>query len=117
MQRPRVGHVITRLILGGAQENTLHTVVGQRADYGVTLVIGVDDGTEGTLRDRAAAANVRMLVVPTLVRPIRPLTDIRALVALVRILRREQFDVVHTHSSKAGIVGRIAARIAGVPVV
>jgi len=117
MERPRVAHIITRLILGGAQENTLYTVIGQQRDYDVTLIIGVDDGTEGTLRDRAAAANVRMLVVPTLVRPIRPLTDIRALVALVRILRREQFDVVHTHSSKAGIVGRIAARIAGVPVV
>jgi glycosyltransferase involved in cell wall biosynthesis len=117
MQRPRVGHVITRLILGGAQENTLHTVVGQRADYDVTLVIGVDDGTEGTLRDRAVAANVRMLVVPTLVRPIRPLTDVLALLELVRLFRRERFEIVHTHSSKAGILGRLAAWIAGVPVV
>ena len=71
MERPRVAHIITRLILGGAQENTLYTVIGQQRDYDVTLIIGVDDGTEGTLRDRAAAANVRMLVVPTLVRPIR----------------------------------------------
>jgi glycosyltransferase involved in cell wall biosynthesis len=116
-ERPRVGHIITRLILGGAQENTLYTVIGQQRDYDVTLIIGVDDGTEGSLRDRAAAANVRVLVVPTLVRPIRPLTDLRALASLVRLLRRERFDVVHTHSSKAGILGRLAARIAGVPVV
>jgi glycosyltransferase involved in cell wall biosynthesis len=117
MERPRVAHIITRLILGGAQENTLYTVIGQQRDYDVTLIIGVDDGTEGTLRDRAAAANVRLVVVPALVRPIQPLTDLRALVALVRLLRKGRFDVVHTHSSKAGILGRIAARIAGVPVV
>jgi len=117
MKRPRVAHIITRLILGGAQENTLYTVIGQQRDYDVTLVIGVDDGTEGSLRDRATAANVRVIVVPTLVRPIRPLTDLRALISLVRLLRRERFDIVHTHSSKAGIIGRLAARLAGVPVV
>ena len=117
MERPRVAHIITRLILGGAQENTLYTAIGQQRDYDVTLIIGVDDGTEGTLRDRAAAANVRVMVVPTLVRPIRPLTDLRALSALVRVLRQGRFDIVHTHSSKAGILGRLAARIAGVPIV
>jgi glycosyltransferase involved in cell wall biosynthesis len=117
VERPRVAHIITRLILGGAQENTLYTAIGQQRDYDVTLIIGVDDGTEGTLRDRAAAADVRVVVVPTLVRPIRPLTDLRALAALVRLLRKGRFDVVHTHSSKAGIIGRIAARLAGVPVV
>jgi glycosyltransferase involved in cell wall biosynthesis len=117
MERPRVAHIITRLILGGAQENTLYTVIGQQRDYDVTLFIGVDDGTEGSLRQRAAAANVRLVVVPTLVRPIQPFTDLRALFALVRLLRNGRFDIVHTHSSKAGILGRIAARIAGVPVV
>jgi glycosyltransferase involved in cell wall biosynthesis len=115
--RPRVAHIITRLILGGAQENTLYTVIGQQRDYDVTLIIGVDDGTEGSLRDQAAAAKVRLIVVPTLVREIRPLTDLRALLSLVRLLRRERFDIVHTHSSKAGILGRVAARMAGVPVV
>jgi glycosyltransferase involved in cell wall biosynthesis len=117
MERPRVAHIITRLILGGAQENTLYTVIGQQRDYDVTLFIGVDDGTEGSLRDRAAAANVRLVVVPSLVRPIQPFTDLRALFALARLLRKGRFDIVHTHSSKAGILGRIAARIAGVPVV
>ncbi len=117
MERPRVAHIITRLILGGAQENTLYTVIGQQRDYDVTLIIGVDDGTEGTLRDHATAANVHLIVVPTLVRPIRPLTDLRALATLVRLLRAGSYDVVHTHSSKAGILGRIAARLAGVPVV
>ncbi len=113
----RVAHIITRLILGGAQENTLYTVIGQQRDYDVTLIIGVDDGQEGSLHARAHAAGVRMIVVPTLVRPIRPLTDVRALIALVHLLRRGRYDIVHTHSSKAGILGRIAARLAGVPIV
>lgn len=83
----------------------------------MTLIVGVDDGTEGTLLDRARAAAVNIVVVPTLVRPIRPLTDLRALAALVKLLRDGRYEIVHTHSSKAGILGRLAARIAGVPIV
>jgi len=57
------------------------------------------------------------VTVPTLVRPIRPLTDLRALFALVRLFRGEKYHIVHTHSSKAGILGRMAARMAGIPIV
>jgi glycosyltransferase involved in cell wall biosynthesis len=119
-ERPaRVLHVITRLILGGAQENTLLTVIGQHRNprYAVTLLSGIDDGPEGNLHDRAHAAGVDLVLEPTLVRPIRPLTDLRCLVRLWRFMRRGRFDIVHTHSSKAGILGRIAARRAGVPIV
>ncbi len=120
MDRPiRVLHVITRLILGGAQENTLLTVVGQQQDprYRVTLLAGVDEGPEGTLHDQARAAGVDLVLLPTLVRPIRPVLDVRAFVALYRFMRKGHYDIVHTHSSKAGILGRLAARAAGVPIV
>jgi glycosyltransferase involved in cell wall biosynthesis len=120
VERPiRVLHVITRLIVGGAQENTLLTVIGQQADarFRVTLLSGIDLGPEGNLHERARAAGVDLVLVPWLVRPIRPLTDLRALAGLWRFMRRGGFDVVHTHSSKAGILGRVAARLAGVPVV
>ena len=50
-------------------------------------------------------------------RRMTPLTDLRCLLALVRIMRRERFDVVHTHTPKAGLLGQLAARLAGVPVV
>jgi len=115
----RVAHVITRLILGGAQENTLYTAIGQHRNpaFAVTLVVGSDDGTEGSLRDRALAAGLELVEISSLVRPVRPHTDMRALWALYRLMRRRQFDIVHTHSSKAGILGRAAARAAGVPVV
>jgi glycosyltransferase involved in cell wall biosynthesis len=115
----RVLHVITRLILGGAQQNTLSTAIGQHRDprFDVTLMCGIDNSPEGDLHEEAHASGVRLVIEPLLVRPIRPLTDLRALWRLYRFMRRERFDVVHTHSSKAGILGRLAARLAGVPVV
>ena len=115
----RVAHVITRLILGGAQENTLYTAIGQHRNpvFDVTLIVGSDDGTEGSLREQAEAAGLRVVEIPSLVRPIRPLTDIYALWCLYRLFRRKRFEIVHTHSSKAGILGRIAARAAHVPIV
>lgn len=115
----KVLHVITRLIVGGAQENTLFTAIGQHRDprYDVTLLAGFDGGPEGDLHGEARAAGVRLVLLPALVRPIRPWTDFVALAALGRFMRAERFDIVHTHSSKAGILGRLAARMVGVPVV
>jgi glycosyltransferase involved in cell wall biosynthesis len=119
MPKVKVLHIITRLILGGAQENTLFTVIGQQRSglYDVVLLSGIDEGPEGTLHDQAMAADVNLVLVPWLIRPIRPITDVIALVALYRFIKQGKFDIVHTHSSKAGILGRIAARMAGVPVV
>lgn len=120
MNQPlRIAHIITRLILGGAQENTLYTVIGQQRTPGfvVTLIVGAEDAVEGDLTAQARASNVDLVVVPSLVRPVRPLTDMRALMDLYRLLRKGRYDIVHTHSSKAGIIGRIAARMAGVPIV
>jgi len=115
----RVLHVITRLIVGGAQENTLFTAEGQTRTPGmkVTLLAGVDDGPEGNLHDRARAEGVELALMDELVRPIAPRLDAVALWRLVAFMRRGRFDVVHTHSSKAGILGRVAARLAGVPIV
>jgi glycosyltransferase involved in cell wall biosynthesis len=115
----RVLHVITRFIVGGAMENTLLTVLGQMRDprFAVTLYSGIDLGPEGNLHDAAHAQGVNLILTPHLVRPIRPLTDLRALIALTRFIRRGRYDVVHTHATKAGIIGRLAARLAGTPVV
>ncbi len=114
----RVLHIITRLIVGGAQENTLLSVEGldRMADYDVTLVTGVDNGPEGDLLARARA-NTRLIVVPELGRNINPFADIKALWALYRLIRRGRYHIVHTHSSKAGVLGRIAAKMAGTPII
>lgn len=115
----RVLHVITRLIVGGAMENTLYTVIGQMKDrrYEVTLFSGIDDGPEGSLLEVARDRGINLVLSPHLVRPIRPASDLRALIELTRFIRAGRFHIVHTHASKAGILGRIAARLAGTPIV
>lgn len=114
----RVLHVITRLILGGAQENTLLTVEGldRMPEYEVTLATGVDEGPEGSLLERARRTT-RLVVIPELGRQISPLADIVAFWKLYRLMRRGRYHIVHTHSSKAGVLGRVAAALARTPIV
>jgi len=111
----KICHVITRLILGGAQENTLATVLGLAArGHDLTLVAGPTEGPEGALFELAPGlrqpARVRVILEPHLVRPLRPWHDVLAWLRLARHFRAEQYDIVHTHSSKAGVIGRLAAR-------
>jgi glycosyltransferase involved in cell wall biosynthesis len=115
----RIVHVITRLIIGGAQENTLLTVEGLQRNHGddVTLITGPAEGPEGDLFDRAKRNELKVEVMPELVRAIRPVKDMSAYWKLRSAFRRLKPDVVHTHSSKAGIVGRAAAWHERVPVV
>jgi glycosyltransferase involved in cell wall biosynthesis len=114
----RVLHAITRLIVGGAQENTLFTAA--RLDprrFEVDVVSGPQTGSEGSLIEEARAQGIPLTILPDLVRQVSPAHDARALQALTRHMRQGNYDIVHTHSSKAGILGRLAARRAGVPII
>jgi glycosyltransferase involved in cell wall biosynthesis len=116
----RVCHIITRLIVGGAQENTLYTVLGLRQlpHYEVVdLVTGPTTGPEGSIEKKAVEAGVDLIRVPELIRAIRPMTDLAALRKLKKILREGRYDIVHTHSAKAGVLGRMAAQSVGVPII
>ncbi len=114
----KICHVITRMIVGGAQENTLLTILGHlRKGHEVTLITGPSPGREGELLRNVDFPPFEIIELPSLVRELHPLNDFKAYRVLRGIFKERQFDVVHTHSSKAGIVGRIAARHAGVPVV
>ncbi len=111
--RPLVVHLITRLELGGAQQNTLYCAAHHdRSRYRVALWAGAGGILDAEAR-AIADANVRLF--PWLVHPIRPHRDVLALVRLVATMREAKPALVHTHSSKAGILGRAAAQIAGVP--
>ncbi len=117
MSRIRIAHIITRLCKGGAQENTFHTVrLADRDRFEVSLISGPTSGAEGSIEDRVASTGIEVLREATLVRPVSPARDALALAGLVRKLRRGRYHLVHTHTSKAGILGRLAARIAGVPI-
>src|SRR5438270_32894 len=87
-ERIRVLHVITRMIVGGAQENTLLSVEGldRRPEYEVTLASGVDSGPEGDLLTRARETT-RLVIIPELCRNVNPLSDMIALRKLYRMIR------------------------------
>lgn len=106
----RILHLITRLIFGGAQHNTVLTCAAQvAAGHEVHLCIGPTSGPEGSLIAEAECGGAVMHHEPTLVREASPLKDVRCVRALRRLIREIDPDVVHTHSSKAGILGRAAA--------
>ena len=115
----RVTHVITRLIVGGAQENTIASVLGlrQKPALEVSLVSGPTVGPEGSLEPVFAGQPALLTLVPELVRPIHPWKDWLALRRLIKIFRSSRPDIVHTHSGKAGFLGRLAAARAGVPII
>ncbi len=106
---------MTRLLRAGSEENVLLTSKGQLQDgQEVHLLHGPDSSRD--LVDRLVP-DLPLIEVPNLVRPIRGLQDLKAFYETRDILRRLKPDVVHTHQSKAGVIGRAAARAAGVPCV
>lgn len=115
----KTAHIITRLILGGAQENTLLTVEDQHHIWHdpVTLITGPGLGPEGSLIQRAEHGGLDVKVIPELRRNIHPWRDWVSYRALVRMLREIRPEIVHTHSGKAGILGRAAAHKLGIPAV
>jgi len=124
-ERRYVLHLITRMDGGGSARNTFLTAIGHdRKQFRVGLIHGrpVPLTAEEAAVMKAdlkllSQAGVRVFEVPALVREVRPILDARATVALWRLLCRERPALVHTHTSKAGVVGRLAAWLARVPVV
>jgi len=112
----RVAHVITRLIVGGAQENTVSTVLGlhEKPDVDVRLYCGPTTGPEGSLEPLVQNNGDLFHLVPNLIRPVRLLSDWLACRQLQREFESFRPDIVHTHSGKAGFIGRLAAKHAGV---
>lgn len=112
----KICHIITRMILGGAQENTLLTVIGHiEKGHDVVLVTGPSPGPEGELLKKRKHPDFEIIINSHLIRELNPFHDIAAYFSLKSFLKSRGFDVVHTHSSKAGIIGRAAAKSAGVP--
>lgn len=115
----RVMHIITRMIIGGAQENTLYNCLDLVHDFGdeVLLVTGPEQGPEGGLLEEGRAGGLKIEACDPLRRNIEPITDWRAYRSLLKLIDRYRPDVVHTHSAKGGMLGRMAAWKQRVPVV
>lgn len=113
-RRRSVAHIITRLDRGGSPQNTLLTVLGLDPSlYRATLITGLTTAPTPMMNRLLDRRDIDLIFVPSLIRPLSPVSDLRALWALYRICRRGEFDMVHTHGSKAGIIGRWAAWLAG----
>lgn len=109
----RIVHVVTRLLRAGSEENVISTCLGQAAlGHEVTLVYGRDHDPR---YHAEIGGTIRLECVESMVHPIDPLADIRATGEMTRLFRDLRADIVHTHQSKAGVIGRIAARRARVP--
>ena len=106
----RIVHIITRLILGGAQENTLITckLLADRG-HDVTLITGPALGPEGELFEQTKNQKYKVVIVPKMIRAICPLYDTISYFQIQKHLMQIKPDIVHTHSAKAGILGRFAA--------
>lgn len=114
----RVLHTITRLIIGGAQENTMFTAaLLDKTRFHVEVLSGPQTGSEGSLIEEVRNRGLPLTILPELVRQMSPKNDLVALWKLRRLMQAGHFTIVHTHSSKAGVLGRIAARLAKVPII
>lgn len=127
MEKVKVLHVITRFDKGGAAENTLLTTLGlDKNKYEVVLIKGLSLESEMSVEERtsldeglkqAELKGVKLITVPSLIRRINPILDLQALFSLYRIFLQEKPAIIHTHTSKAGILGRWASFFARVPIV
>jgi glycosyltransferase involved in cell wall biosynthesis len=114
----RVLRLFSRLNIGGPAIHVILATAGlDSRRYESHLIVGREGQDEGNFFDLARAKGVRFRVIPSFVRRINPVLDSMTLVRLYRLMKREQPDIVHTHTAKAGALGRIAARMAKVPVV
>ncbi len=124
--RTKVLHVITRLDRGGSAQNTLLTCLGLSDRYEMVLVHGLSLESQMTDREwqsvhsgivKAKDLGVKVVPISSLVRKIAPVQDLQAFFSLWRLMLQERPDIVHTHTSKTGILGRWAAKMAGVPII
>lgn len=108
----KVAHVITRMIIGGAQENTLSTVIGLKTrGHEVVLISGPSRGPEGSMERKIKSSGISFIQLKHLIRNISVWHDVMAFFELGVIFKKNKFDIIHTHSAKAGFLGRIAARV------
>jgi glycosyltransferase involved in cell wall biosynthesis len=118
MKKLKVLHTVTRMIVGGASENTmLSAQLLDKNKYDVRVLTGTKLSGAASLKEEAKRRGVVMDFSETLVREINPIKDLKHFIEFASYLKKHKFDIVHTHSSKAGIIHRIVAYLMGTKVV
>lgn len=118
LEKIKICRVITRLNIGGPAQHVILLTSGlPRERFETLLVAGREEKGEGSLLDLAVQQEARLLLIPELGRAVRPLRDLRAFLKLERLFCRWRPHIVHTHTSKAGALGRLAAWLARVPII
>ncbi len=114
----RVCHIITKMVYGGASLGTLHLVEClDSARFESTIICGTQSEAEGSLLEKAGNWEFKVITISELVREINPIRDLKAFLKLITIEKKNKYDIIHTHGSKAGVVGRSAAALSRVPVI
>ena len=112
----KVAHIIARMITGGADENTLFTVQGLNKDrYEVDLIMG--EQFDESVFNKVKNINFNIIQIKGLKWKLNYLYDPIVLIKFIKLMRKNRYDIVHTHTTKAGILGRVAAHLSGVPVI
>lgn len=112
-KRLRLLYLITKSELGGAQSHVADLVKGFSANYEVHLAAGAP----GPLTEQAKECGAQVHIIPNLIRSVNPFSDLTAVRQCVALAKRIQPDLIHAHSSKAGVVGRLAGRLTGIPTI
>jgi glycosyltransferase involved in cell wall biosynthesis len=111
--RPHILQIVTKADLGGAQVHVLDLLRGFQDDFEMVLATG----EEGYCTDQARSLGIECHVLPSLVQRIDPISDLKATAESIKLIRALRPDLVHCHTTKAGLVGRLAARLVNVPAV
>ena len=112
----RVAHIITRIITGGAEENTLYTVEGlDKGKYDVDIIVGEEFKKD--ILNKVKNNYFDIIQIKGLKGKLNFLYDPIVLIKLINLFKKNNYDIVHTHITKTGILGRLAARIVGVPII
>jgi len=114
----RVCHIITKMVYGGASFGTLSLAEKLSPNlFQNTIICGAQSNDEGNLLEVVSDSNLSIIVLPEMIREINPIKDVKTFFRLTHLIRRNKYRIIHTHGSKAGVIGRLAAAVGRVPAV
>jgi len=117
MKPTKILHIITKLEVGGAQQNTIYTVEHLNKQGAYSEIVAGPVLQEKNLMQDARSRNIKVTTIEGITNEIRPIKNIKATIKTYQYIKKNRFAIVHTHSSVAGIIGRIAAKLAGTPII